>query len=312
MEQSTFAELEHDAKKRVTRRVKFVSKMDGLIPWERLERGIEPFYPKPRRGRRPYPLGSMLRVHCAQLFCNLTDPGMEDLLYEVESVRRFAGLRLSGPLPDETTILNYRHLLERHGLGETFFQEINAHLASQGHRLKTGTIVDAIQIDAPSSTKNKAGSRDPEMRQTKKGTQWYFGMKAHIGVDSKSGLTHTLASMPSNGSDVAHACLALHGDETEVWGDAGYQVVGKRPENRETHMAMKPSKRRLLDKGGPQEAAEKRKASVRAKVEHSFLYVKHHLGSGKVRYRGLAKNTQRIAMLLGFANLLIAGRNASV
>ena len=252
MEQATFAELEHDAKKRVTRREKFLSRMHGLIPWERLARRIEPFYSKAGRGRRPYALGSMLRVHCVQLFYNLSDPGMEDLLYEVESVRRFAGLRLSGPLPDETMILNFRHLLERHGLGEALFEEINAHLASQGHRLKTGTIVDASLIDAPSLTKNKAGSRDPEMRQTKKGNQWYFGMKAHIGVDSESGLTHTLASTPANGSDVAHACLTLHGDETEVWDDAGYQGVGKRPENRETqvdwHVAMKPSKRRLLDK----------------------------------------------------------------
>ena len=315
MEQATFAELEHDAKKRVTRREKFLSRMHGLIPWERLARRIEPFYSKAGRGRRPYALGSMLRVHCVQLFYNLSDPGMEDLLYEVESVRRFAGLRLSGPLPDETMILNFRHLLERHGLGEALFEEINAHLASQGHRLKTGTIVDASLIDAPSLTKNKAGSRDPEMRQTKKGNQWYFGMKAHIGVDSESGLTHTLASTPANGSDVAHACLTLHGDETEVWDDAGYQGVGKRPENRETqvdwHVAMKPSKRRLLDRGGSQEAAEKRKASVRTKVEHPFLYVKHHFGYGKVRYRGLAKNTQRIAMLLGLANLLIASRYAS-
>ena len=187
-------------------------------------------------------------------------------------------------------------------------------MQARGHRLKRGTIVDASIVDAPSSTKNKAGARDPEMHQVKKGNQWYFGMKAHIGVDSESGLTHTLATTPANGSDVAHTCLVLHGEESQVWGDAGYQGVGKRPENRDTevdwHVAMKPGKRRLLDKSGPEEAVEKRKASVRAKVEHPFLYVKHHFGYGKVRYRGLAKNTQRIAMLLGFANLLIAGRYA--
>ena len=315
MEQASFAELEHDSKKRRTRRELFLEKMDGLIPWERLESRIEPFYPKAGRGRRPYPLGSMLRVHCVQLFYNLSDPGTEDLLYEVESVRRFARLRLSGPLPDETTILNFRHLLERHGLGSVLFEEINAHLALQGHRLRTGTIVDASIVDAPSSTKNKAGERDPEMHQTKKGKQWYFGMKAHIGVDAQSGLAHSLATTPANVSDVATARAVLRGGEAEAWGDAGYQGVGKRPEHADTgvewHVAMKPGKRRLLDKEGAAEAAEKRKASRRAKVEHPFLYVKRHFGYGKVRYRGLAKNTQRIAMLLGFTNLLIAGRYAT-
>ena len=302
-------------KKRWTRREVFLEKMDGLIPWERLESRIEPFYPKAGRGRRPYPLRSMLRVHCVQLFYNLSDPGMEDLLYEVESVRRFAGLRLTGPLPDETTILHFRHLLERHGLGEALFAEINAHLASLGRRLKTGTIVDASIIDAPSSTKNRERARDPEMHQTKKGNQWYFGMKAHIGMDAESGLAHSLATTAANGADVSHAHLVLRGGEGEAWGDAGYQGVEKRPENRNAgvdwHVAMKPGKRRLLDKAGAEEAAAKRKASVRAKVEHPFLYVKRHFGYGKVRYRGLAKNTERIAMLLGFANLLIAGRYAT-
>jgi len=314
MEQATFAELEHDAKKRRTRRELFLAKMDGLIPWDRLERRIEPFYPKGGRGRRPYPLSTMLRVHCVQLFYNLSDPGMEDLLYEVESVRRFAGLRLTGPLPDETTILNFRHLLERHDLGEALFAEINAHLASLGHRLKRGTIVDASIIDAPSSTKNKSGERDPEMRQVKKGNQWYFGMKAHIGVDSETGLTHSLETTSANEADVATAHAVLHGGEERVWGDSGYQGVGKREENRgrdvDWQVAMKRGKRRQLDPSGPEEAAEHGKGSVRAKVEHPFLYVKRHFGYAKVRYRGLAKNTQRIALLLGFSNLLIAGRYA--
>ena len=315
MEQSSFAELEHDTKKRRTRREVFLEKMDKLVPWERLERRIEPFYPKAGRGRRPYPLSVMLRVHCVQLFYNLSDPGMEDLLYEVESVRRFVGLRLSGALPDETTILNFRHLLEKHGLGVSLFEEINAHLASLGHRLERGTIVDASIIAAPSSTKSRTGARDPEMRQTKKGNQWYFGMKAHIGVDAQSGLTHRLATTPANASDVATAHALLHGGEERVWGDAGYQGVGTREENRdaavEWEVAMKPGQRWLLDKEGPEAAAERRKASVRAKVEHPFLYVKRHFGYAKVRYRGLAKNTQRIAVLLGFSNLLIAGRYAT-
>ena len=199
----------------------------------------------------------MLRVHCVQLFYNLSGPGMEDLLYEVESVRRFVGLRLTGPLPDETTILHFRPLLERHGLGEVL-------LASMGHRLKTGTIVDASLIAAPSSTKNRKGKQDPEMRH-----QWYFGMKAHIGVDAQSGLTHSLETTSANVSDVATAHVLLHGGETQLWGDAGYQGVGKRAENREAavdwQVAMRPGQRRLLDKAGVQEAAERRKASVRAK-----------------------------------------------
>ena len=315
MAQASFAELEHDLKKRRTRRELFLEKMDKLVPWERLERWIEPFYAKAGRGRRPYPLSVMLRVHCVQLFYNLSDPGMEDLLYEVESVRRFVGLRLTEALPDETTILNFRHLLEKHGLGEGLFEEINAHLASRGHRLRTGTIVDASIIDAPSSTKNRRRARDPEMHQTKKGKQWYFGMKAHIGVDAGSGLAHSLTTTAANASDVTQAGALLHGAETTAWGDAGYQGVEKRPEHRgggvEWRVAMKPGRRRLLGEGVAEEAAEKRKASVRAKVEHPFLYVKRHFGYAKVRYRGVAKNRQRIALLLGFSNLLIAGRYAT-
>ena len=314
MEQATFAELEHDSKKRTTRRERFLARMDALIPWDRLERRIEPFYPKAGRGRWPYPLSTMLRVHCVQLFYNLSDPGMEDLLCEVESVRRFAGLRLTGPLPDETTMLNFRHLLEKHDLGGALFAEINAHLASLGHRLKRGTIVDASIIDAPSSTKNKAGERDPEMRQVRKGNQWHFGMKAHIGVDSETGLAHSLGTTSANESDVATAHAVLHGGEDRVWGDSGCQGVGKREENRDRdvdwQVAMRRGKRRRLDPSGPEEAAEHRKGSVRAKVEHPFRYVKQHFGYAKVRYRGLAKNTQRIALLLGFSNLLIAGRHA--
>ena len=223
MGQATFADLESESKKRVTRREKFLARMDGLIPWERLEGRLRPFYPKEGRGRRPYALSVMLRVHCVQLFYNLSDPGMEDLLHEVESVRRFAGLRLSGPLPDETTILKFRHLLERHGLGEVLLGELNEHLASRGLRLREGTIVDASLIEAPSSSKNKAGRRDPEMHQTKKGNQWYFGMKAHIGVDARSGVVHGLCTTAANAGDVTAAHRLLHGAGRRVWRDAGYQ-----------------------------------------------------------------------------------------
>ena len=181
MEQVTFADVEYEGKKRRTRRELFLERMEALVPWERLEERIRPFYPKAGRGRQPYPLAAMLRIHCVQLCYNLSDPGMEDMLYEIESVRRFAGLRLAGPLPDETTILNFRHLLERHGLGRGLFEEINAYLAERGYRVRAGTIVDASIIAAPSSTKNREGVRDPEMHQTKKGNEWHFGMKAHIG-----------------------------------------------------------------------------------------------------------------------------------
>ena len=260
MAQVSFAELEHDLKKRRTRRALFLEKMDKLVPWERLERRIEPFYPKAGRGRRPYPLGAMLRVHCVQLFYNLSDPGMEDLLYEVESVRRFVGLRLTEALPDETTILNFRHLLERHDLGAGLFEEINAHLASRGHRLRTGTIVDASIIEAPSSTKNRRRGRDPEMHQTRKGKQWYFGMKAHIGVDAGSGLAHSVVTTAATASDVTQAGALLHGAETTAWGDAGYQGVEKRLEHRdggvEWRVAMRPGRRQLLAEGGAETAAE--------------------------------------------------------
>ena len=310
MEQPTFADLEYEGKKRKTRREMFLERMDGLIPWEDLEDRIRPFYPKAGRGRRPYELSAMLRVHCVQLFYNLSDPAMEDILYEVESVRRFVGLRLSGPLPDETTILNFRHLLEKHKLGKRLFRDINRHLESRGLRLREGSIVDASIIAAPSSTKNRTGERDPEMHQTKKGNEWHFGMKLHIGADSETGVVHSMATTPANVNDVTEAHRLLHGGEKQVWGDAGYLGVDKRPEIRgldvEWQVAMRPGQRRKLESGSAEALAEKRKASVRAKVEHPFLYVKRRFGYSKVRYRGLYKNTQRLALLLGMSNLMMA------
>ena len=310
MDQPTFADLEYQGKKRRTRRELFLERMDGLIPWRSLEERIRPVYPKPGKGRRPYPLAVMLRVHCVQLFYNLSDPGMEDLLYEAESVRRFVGLSLSEALPDETTILNFRHLLERHELGKALFDEINAHLGSQGLRLREGSIVDASIIEAPSSTKNRTRERDPEMHQTKKGNQWHFGMKVHVGVDSKTGIVHSLSTTAANAHDVTEAHNLLHGGERVVWCDAGYQGVHKRWENLgleiDWRVAMRPGKRRNLDPGSAEELAEKLKASVRAKVEHPFQKVKRVFGYAKVRYRGLAKNTERLALLFGLGNLLTA------
>ena len=310
MDQPTFADLEYQGKKRKTRRELFLERMNGLVPWQKLEQRIRPVYAKRGQGRRPYPLPVMLRIHCVQLFYNLSDPGMEDLLYEAESVRRFVGLNLTEALPDETTILNFRHLLERHQLGQGLLEEINAHLESQGLRLREGTIVDASIIEAPSSTKNRSGERDPEMHQTKKGNQWHFGMKAHIGVDADTGIVHSLSTTAANAHDVTEAHNLLHGGETQVWCDAGYQGVHKREENLgcevEWQVAMRPGKRRKLDPESAEASAEKHKASVRAKVEHPFLKVKRIFGYAKVRYRGLAKNTERLALLFGLGNLLTA------
>ena len=310
MDQPTFADLEYQGKKRKTRREMFLERMDGLTPWQRLEDRISPFYPRAGRGRHPYPVAVMLRVHCVQLCYNLIDLGKEDLLYESDPGQRFVGLRLTGPQPDETTILHFRHLLEKQNLGQGLMEEINAHLESQGLRLREGTIVDASIIKAPSSTKNRAGERDPAMHQARKGNQWHFGMKLHIGVDADTGLVHSLSTTAANVHDVTETHNLLHGGERVVWCDAGYQGVHKREENLgcevEWQVAMRPVKRRKLDPESPEAVAEKRKTSVRAKVEHPFLKVKRVFAYSKVRYRGLAKNTERLALLFGLGNLLTA------
>ena len=310
MQQRSFGSVEYEHKKVKTRRQRFLERMDGLVPWAELEQRIAPVYPKPGRGRRPYPLRVMLRIHCLQLWFNLSDPGMEQELYDSRSMLEFAGLSLSEPIPDETTILHFRHLLERHQLGTALFATINAHLARQGLQVCEGTIVDSTIISAPSSTKNRERARDPEMHQTRKGRQWYFGMKLHSGTDARTGLVHSVHTTAANIADVTEAHRLLHGGETEAWGDAGYQGVEKRPEHARSgvswRVAMRPSLRRQLAPGGEEARAERRKASVRAKVEHPFLYVKRHFGYAKVRYRGLEKNHQRLALLLGFANLLRA------
>ncbi len=318
MDQTTFSDLEYQNKKKKTRREVFLERMDALIPWDKLERKIRPHYPRKRgnRGRTPYPLPVMLRVHCVQLFYNVSDPAMEDMLYEIESVRRFVGLKITGPIPDETTILKFRHLLERHSLGETVLETINEHLAEQDLMLREGTIIDASIIAAPSSTKNQSGQRDPEMHQAKKGKDWHFGMKMHIGVDEVFGLTHSLVTTAANVHDLTVAPDLLHGDESAVWADAGYRGAEKRSEHAdravEWNIGLRPGQRRKLEPGGADDKHERCKASMRAKVEHPFLYVKRIFGYSKVRYRGLHKNTQRIAVLIGFANLLRAERYLAV
>ncbi len=312
MSQLTFAEAEYEHKKRKTRREVFLERMETLLPWAKLERKLAKHYPKGKNGRPPYPLPVMLRVHCMQLFYNLSDPAMEDALYEIESMRRFAGLRLSDRLPDETTILNFRHFLERHTLGKVVFDTVNQHLSSQGLILREGSIVDATIIAAPSSTKNERGERDPDMHQTKKGNQWHFGMKMHIGVDDSLGLIHSIATTSAEVHDLSIADKLLHGKEKRVWGDAGYLGIEKRKEHQQRkvtwQIAMRPGKRAHLPEASPLSQAERIKASVRAKVEHPFFYIKRIFGYDKVRYRGLDKNTSRLHILAAFSNLLMARR----
>lgn len=310
MDQLSFAEAEYQSKKRRTRREIFLARMEQLIPWAALEAQIGRHYPQGRQGRPPYRLSVMLRVHCLQLFYNLSDPAMEDALYEIASMRRFAGLSLSDPLPDETTILNFRHFLERHGLGQVVFALVNQHLAQHGLMLREGSILDASIIAAPSSTKNQSGQRDPEMHQTRKGNQWYFGMKLHIGVDDTLGLVHSLHTTPANVHDLTVADKLLHGDEQRAFTDAGYRGIERRPEHRDRalawYIARRPGERTRLN--AEQRQVERIKASIRAKVEHPFRYIKRVFGYDKVRYRGLARNTHRLYWLAAFTNLLIGSR----
>ena len=217
-DQPAFADLDYEHKRHKTRRERFLEQLDSLVPWERLEECIKPHYPKAGRGRRPYALSVMQRVNVVQMTHNLSDPAMEDLLYEAESVRRFVGLRLSEAIPDESTILHFRHLLERHELGQGLFEEIKGYLADQGVMLKRGSIVDATIINAPSSTRNKANQRDPEMRQVKKGQQYYFGMKLHIGVDAESGLVHSMVTTSANVHDVTQALTGCYTERSGRWG----------------------------------------------------------------------------------------------
>jgi IS5 family transposase len=234
MKQRSFASLSFDAKKKPTRREKFLGEMDKVVPWEALLALIEPSYPTSgRRGRPPMPAATMLRIHFMQQWYALSDPAMEDALYEIESMRRFAGLELNeNAIPDETTILKFRRFLEQHGLAVKILEAVNAHLSGKGLLLRQGTIVDATIIQAPSSTKNKDKQRDPEMHQAKKGQQWYFGMKAHIGVDVESGLVHTVTTTPANVGDVTEVSKLLHGKEKTVYADAGYQGAEKRAPKR--------------------------------------------------------------------------------
>ncbi|VWC38597.1 transposase, IS4 family protein [Burkholderia lata] len=296
-----------------TRKREFLDEMKCVVPWLRLIQLIEPYYPKGKTGRPPVPIATMLQIHFMQQWFGLSDPAMEEALYDVPLYREFAGLDGGMTrLPDESTILRFRHLLETHGLAVQILAVVNEILEEKRLVLKAGSVVDATLISAPSSTKNASGTRDPEMQQTQKGGNWYFGMKAHIGVDADSGLVHTVIGTAANGHDITVAEALLHRGENDVYADAGYQGIARRCERRSVswHVAMRPGKRRQLDLSNRLDAIfeeiERVKAGIRAKVEHPFRVLKRQFGYVKTRYRGLMKNTAQITTLIALGNLWMA------
>jgi IS5 family transposase len=299
-----------------TRRREFLGEMERVVPWSELVGLVAPYLPEGRRGRPPFATEAMLRIHFMQQWFNLSDPAMEEALHDVPLFREFAGLGgWDDRLPDESTILRFRHALEKDKLAEQILKTVNDLLTAKGLMLKSGTVVDATLIAAPSSTKNASGERDPEMKQSKKGNQWYFGMKAHIAVDAASGLVHTVRGTTGSVNDVVEANSLLHGQETDVFADAGYQGAGKRPDAKpdvKWHIAMRAGKRKALDRNDPVQALsediERIKASIRAKVEHPFRVIKRQFGHVKVHYRGLTKNTAQLHTLFALANLWMARR----
>jgi len=312
MRQQTLAEEGFEKYRKPTRREQFLDEMERMIPWAELSAVIEPFYPKGEgRGRPPVGVERMLRIHFLQHWFNLSDPAVEEALYDSRAMRRFVGIDLGRePAPDETTICKFRHLLERHNLGERLFALIAEYLQENGLKVTTGTIVDATIISAPSSTKNKNRQRDPEMHQTKKGNQWYFGMKAHIGVDSRTKLIHSVAATAANVHDSRLLPDLLHGGETRVWGDSAYtgqsEVIRKHAPKAKDFTQKKGSRHRSLTDA--ERAKNRAKSRVRAKVEHPFLILKRVFGFNKVRYRGLDKNANWLFVACGLVNLYMARR----
>ena len=316
--QMSFAQAEYAGKKKMTKREKFLLEMEQVVPWARLVAVIEPYYPSGKRGRPPIGIERMLRIYFLQQWYALADEALEDTIYDSQAMRTFAGIDLSSEsVPDATTLLQFRHLLERHELTRRLFDEVRALLAQKKLMLREGTIVDATMIAAPSSTKNERKERDPEMRQAKKGNQWHFGMKAHLGVDAHSGLAHTVSVTAANVSDIAQTHALLHGEESVVFADAGYVGVEKRPEIASVHAAVcfevaaKRGKIKAMAEGAIKSLTlelEKLKAQVRARVEHPFHIIKNLFRHRKTRYRGLAKAAAQLHSLFALANLVIAKR----
>jgi len=312
MKQLTFSATGFERYGKTTRRAAFLSEMERVVPWADMCGLIAPCYPKPGNGRPPYGLERMLRIYFLQQWFNLSDPGVEEALYDSAVMRDFAGIDLGREAaPDETTICRFRHLLEAHDLGRRLFEEAHRHLEANGLKVSTGTIVDATIIHAPSSTKNASKTRDPEMHQTRKGNQWYFGMKAHIGVDSKTKIVHSAAATAANVADCHLLPDLLHGEETRVWGDQAYRgqrnvIVEHAPG------AQDFTNRRYRQKGVVNEnerAKNRTKSKVRAKVEHAFFVIKQVFGFARVRYRGLDKNAHRLFVTCALANLYMARRH---
>jgi transposase, IS5 family len=310
MKQTTFASAAWDKKGKVTRRERFLREMDAVIPWKHLNGLIEPHYPQAGNGTQPMPQEQMLRIYFMQQWFNLSDPAMEDALYDSESMRRFAGIELSeDAIPDETTILRFRHLLEKHYLTQAIFGQIRTLLEQKRLLLKSGTIVDATIIEAPPSTKNEEGARDPEMHQTKKGGQWHFGMKAHVGTDRR-GTVHSLTTTAANVSDISQMGQLLHGGEREVFGDQAYWSESHRQGAAQRGIRYRINRR--PNPGRPLSRFERRlnrlRSATRARGEHAFHVVKRLWGFTKVRYRGLAKNTARLFTAFALANLYLLRR----
>lgn len=316
--QSSFAQAEYDKKKKRTRREIFLEKMEQVVPWARLAEVIEPHYPKSgKRGRPPIGLERMLRMYFVQQWYGLADEAVEDAVYDSQALRNFMGIDLSREsVPDATTLMGFRHRLEAHDLAQAMLVEVNAMLLERGLLMSKGTLVDATLIAAPSSTKNQERARDPEMHQTKKGKQWHFGLKAHIGVDQESGLVHTLVTTAANVSDISQTPALLHGQEEAVWADAGYVGVDKREDMQEAlaakgqevqwHIAKRRKTIETMAEGWQKKLAqahEKLKARVRAYVEHPFHVVKNIFRHRKVRYRGIAKNDAQLNVLFALSNL---------
>lgn len=313
MKQQTLVPSGFQKYRKTTRRAQFLEQMDRAVPWAEIAATIEPFYPKPSElgGRPPIPLERMLRVYFLQLWFNLSDPAVEEALYDSEAMRRFVGIDLGQEAaPDETTVCKFRHLLERNKLGKTILKAVNEYLRTHGIKISNGTIVDATIISAPSSTKNKDGKRDPEMHQTAKGQQWYFGMKAHLGVDSRNKLIHTILASAANVADVEALPHLLHGRERRVYGDQAYR--GRREAIRRAAPQAKDFTNQRYRWGARTDeilkARNARKSKVRAKVEHAIGVIKRVFGFQKVRYRGLAKNLHRLEVTAALANLFMVRR----
>lgn len=312
MKQKTFDAAGFAKYSKTTRRAAFLKEMDKVVPWARLCKQIEPHYPKAGNGRPPVGLERMLRIYFLQQWFNLSDPAVEEALYESVSMRAFVGIDLGlEPVPDETTVCKFRHLLEKHDMGRKLFEDIGRFLQARGMKVSGGTIVDATIIAAPSSTKNADGERDPEMHQTKKGNQWYFGMKGHIGVDSKTKLIHSAVVTPANVHDSQPLPELLHGSETRVWGDSAY-IGQKRAMKKAAPKAKDFTNRRATRSHALTQAereTNRRKSSVRAKVEHVFGVIKRVFGFAKVRYRGMMKNANRFFVTCALANLFMVRRS---